>query len=152
MKCIIYTDGGCHGNPGPGGWACIVLDEGKLPLGEERGGEKVTTNNRMELLAVINGLAKAKEMGADKITLHTDSQYVQKGISEWIKNGKKNGWKTASKQPVKNKDLWLILDQAAAAYAAAGSPIEWLWVKGHAGNRWNERCDQLVQDAIAEVK
>jgi ribonuclease HI len=133
----IYTDGGCSGNPGPGGWAYVILSDGKEI--RRSGGEKQTTNNRMELTAVINALA---DIGgsADGIEVYTDSQYVQKGISQWIIGWKKNGWKTAAKKPVKNQDLWQKLDQLSAAL-----PIKWNWVEGHAGDTYNEICDQMVR-------
>jgi ribonuclease HI len=131
----IFTDGACKGNPGPGGWGAL-LRYGKTEK-ELCGGERLTTNNRMELLAVIRALESLKRRCAVK--LHTDSQYVQKGISEWIINWKKRGWKTAGKQPVKNEDLWRELDQLAAQHH-----IEWIWVKGHAGHDGNERADALA--------
>ncbi|MBI5752809.1 MAG: ribonuclease HI [Hydrogenophilales bacterium] len=131
----IFTDGACKGNPGPGGWGAL-LRYGKTEK-ELCGGERLTTNNRMELLAVIRALESLKRRCAVK--LHTDSQYVQKGISEWIINWKKRGWKTADKKPVKNEDLWRELDQLAAQHH-----IEWIWVKGHAGHDGNERADALA--------
>jgi ribonuclease HI len=136
----VYTDGGCTGNPGPGGWAAIILDNPADPL-ELSGGGDHTTNNRMELEAVINALeAVRKKHGTSrKLEIHTDSQYVQKGISEWMPRWIVKGWKTADGKPVKNKDLWIRL-----GVLAAGLEITWTWVKGHAGDRWNERCDQLV--------
>jgi ribonuclease HI len=151
----IYTDGGCSGNPGPGGWAFVIVDEAAdtapgaaanaVVLSEKWGGEQSTTNNRMELLAVIKALETLPAQEAvEGITVITDSQYVQKGISLWIKTWKKNGWKTASRQSVKNAGLWQRLDALAA-----GRPIAWQWVKGHAGNPFNERCDTNVQRAIA---
>jgi len=162
----IYTDGGCSGNPGPGGWAYVVIqtfdtrtDEGKLAdnspsptlLEEKWGAEKFTTNNRMELMAVIAALEALplllKSFAPDeKISVYTDSQYVQKGITTWIKDWKTRGWKTASKTPVKNQDLWERLDALAAAFSPG-----WVWVKGHAGNEFNERCDTLTQIAIASI-
>ena len=131
----IFTDGACKGNPGPGGWGAL------LRLGSKEkelcGGEPLTTNNRMELTAVIRALEALKRRS--KVKLHTDSQYVQKGISEWIDGWKKRGWKTADKKPVKNVDLWLQLDQLATQH-----DIEWLWVRGHAGHEGNERADILA--------
>jgi len=144
-----YTDGACSGNPGPGGWALVIVQktaEGDSVMTEDSGGEKSTTNNRMELLAVINALKalKGKAEGSGKLALYTDSQYVQKGITEWIHNWKRNSWRTSGKTPVKNQDLWMELDALAA-----GFPIDWVWVKGHAGNIYNERCDELARKVIA---
>lgn len=131
----IFTDGACKGNPGPGGWGALLRFGGKEK--ELCGGERLTTNNRMELLAVIRALESLKRRCVVK--LHTDSQYVQKGISEWIINWKKRGWKTADKKPVKNEDLWRELDQLATQH-----DIDWIWVKGHAGHDGNERADALA--------
>jgi ribonuclease HI len=131
----IFTDGACKGNPGPGGWGAL-LRYGATEK-EIWGGEPATTNNRMELTAVIRALEALTRRSTVK--LHTDSQYVQKGISEWIIGWKKRGWKTADKKPVKNDDLWRQLD-----VLAAGHDIEWLWVKGHAGHDGNERADELA--------
>ena len=147
----IYTDGGCSGNPGPGGWAYVIVIktfQGDSVVGEGWGGEPETTNNRMEILAVISALkaVKAKTGLPRQITIHTDSQYVQKGITEWIHIWKKNSWRTSDKKPVKNKDLWLELDALASEF-----PVSWVWVKGHAGNRYNEYCDSLTQKAIASL-
>ena len=147
----IYTDGGCSGNPGPGGWAYVVIKDNTL-LSEKWGAEESTTNNRMELLAAISALedlallcpeASNKSEG---ITIYTDSQYVQKGITSWMKDWKNRGWKTADKKPVKNQDLWLRLD-----ILTSGFSLSWVWVKGHAGNEFNERCDKLTQKAIASL-
>lgn len=142
-KVLIHSDGGCHGNPGPGGWAA-VLRFGRH-LREIRGGVAATTNNRMELQAAIEALSMLKE--ACEVDFHTDSEYVRHGISQWIHGWKRNGWRTSSKAPVKNADLWQRLDELGARHH-----IHWHWVKGHAGNADNERCDALVQQAIAEVK
>ncbi len=142
---VIYTDGACSGNPGRGGWGTVVLADGQEK--HLSGGEKLTTNNRMELMAAIEGLEyvlEHAELTGRPVTMICDSQYVKNGIQSWIKSWKKNGWKTASKEPVKNKDLWLELDEAAGKLN-----IEWRWVKGHAGNKYNEICDQL---AVAAAK
>jgi ribonuclease HI len=139
----IYTDGACKGNPGVGGWGALILRQGKSPQ-ELHGGERLTTNNRMELLAVIRAL-EALEPGT-QANLHTDSQYVQLGISQWIYSWKKRGWKTADKKPVKNEDLWRRLDELRDQHK-----IEWLWVRGHDGNAGNERADVLANLGVAEV-
>ena len=140
---IIHTDGGAAPNPGFGGWAAILSfgDRDK----ELKGGEPDTTNNRMELMAAISALEALKR--PCRIDLHTDSKYVQQGISQWIHNWKRNGWKTADKKPVKNGELWQRLDAAVALHQ-----VRWHWVKGHAGHEFNERADRLVGEAIAEVK
>lgn len=138
----IYADGGCRGNPGPGGWG-VLLQTGALEK-ELWGGEPATTNNRMELTAVIRALEALKRPST--VQVHTDSQYVQKGISEWIHNWKRNGWRTADKKPVKNADLWQTLDTLAKQHK-----IQWLWVKGHAGHPGNERADQLANRGIDEL-
>jgi ribonuclease HI len=137
----IYTDGACSGNPGPGGWGAL-LRSGATER-ELSGYDPATTNNRMELMAVIEALRVLKRPVAARV--HTDSQYVQKGISEWIHGWKRRGWKTADRQPVKNADLWQALDALAA-----GHRIEWLWVRGHAGHVENERVDGLARKAIEE--
>ena len=138
----IYTDGACRGNPGPGGWgALLVLNEKKR---EMCGGEKGTTNNRMELTAAIEGLGALKK--PCKVLLVTDSQYVLKGVTEWMAGWKKRGWKTAAKQPVKNVDLWQKLDLALGPH-----DVKWEWVKGHAGHPGNERADQLANRGIDEL-
>lgn len=142
-KVTIYSDGGCHGNPGPGAWAA-VLQYGKH-VREITGGTAATTNNRMELMAAIESLNMLKE--ACDIDFHTDSEYVRNGITQWLAGWKRNGWRTAAKKPVKNADLWQQLDTANARHQ-----VRWHWVKGHAGNDLNERCDELVQQAIAKVK
>ncbi|MEZ5385079.1 MAG: ribonuclease HI [Prosthecobacter sp.] len=142
-KVVIHSDGGCHGNPGPGGWAA-VLAYGKHRR-ELKGGVPATTNNRMELQAAIEALRILKE--PCEIDFHTDSQYVRNGIREWISGWKRNGWRTSNKQPVKNADLWRELDAATARHT-----IHWHWVKGHAGHADNERCDELANEAIAAIK
>jgi ribonuclease HI len=135
----IYTDGACRGNPGPGGWAALLTVDGKEK--EISGAETLTTNNRMELLAVIRALESLKRPVDARV--YTDSQYVLKGISEWVANWKARGWKTADKKPVKNQDLWERLDALAASHR-----VEWQWVRGHAGNPGNERVDRLANEAI----
>jgi ribonuclease HI len=142
-KVEIFTDGACRGNPGPGGWGALVRHEGREK--EFWGGERDTTNNRMELMAAIEGLKALKE--SCLVVLTTDSQYVRKGITEWMDNWKKRNWKTASKKPVKNVDLWQALDEEAARH-----DIAWLWVKGHSGHRENEIADQLANRGIDELR
>jgi ribonuclease HI len=139
----IYTDGACKGNPGVGGWGALLSGGGKTR--ELFGGEAHTTNNRMELTAVIRALEALKRRC--RVRLHTDSKYVQQGISEWIHSWKKRGWKTADKKPVKNEDLWRELDVLATQH-----DIEWLWVKGHAGHDGNERADELANRGVESVK
>jgi ribonuclease HI len=136
----IYTDGACRGNPGPGGWAAFLSCDGREK--EISGAEPHTTNNRMELLAVIRALESLKKPGT-QVKVFTDSQYVRKGITEWLASWKARGWKTAARKPVMNQDLWQQLDAAAAAHQ-----IEWLWVPGHAGVPGNERVDRLANEAI----
>lgn len=135
----IFTDGACSGNPGPGGWGALLRIGAKEK--ELSGYEPATTNNRMELMAVIEALRALKRPVTARV--HTDSQYVQKGISEWIHGWKKRGWLTADRKPVKNADLWQALDAAQVGHA-----IEWLWVRGHAGHVENERVDALARRAI----
>ncbi|MEM9939024.1 MAG: ribonuclease HI [Pseudomonadota bacterium] len=132
----IWTDGACSGNPGPGGWG-VLLKSGSHEK-ELYGGEPETTNNRMELMAAIEALNALKS--ASNVTLHTDSTYVKDGLTKWIHGWKRNGWKTAAKKPVKNKDLWQALEEACARHS-----IEWVWVKGHAGDPGNERADELAR-------
>jgi ribonuclease HI len=138
----IYTDGACKGNPGVGGWGALLRSGDKLR--ELYGGEPNTTNNRMELLAVIRALEALKRSCA--VRLHTDSQYVQLGISKWIHGWKKNGWRTADRKPVKNADLWRRLDELSAQHH-----VEWVWVRGHAGHEGNERADELANLGAASV-
>ena len=135
----IYTDGSCIGNPGKGGWAAIILNNGKKT--EIKGGMKDTTNNQMELLAPIKALKKIPK--GSKVQIFTDSKYVKSGITEWIHNWKKNGWKTASKKSVKNKELWILLDEECRKHK-----ITWEWIKGHSGHELNERADLLANLAI----
>lgn len=139
----IFTDGACRGNPGPGGWGAIL----RLARNEKElwGGASETTNNRMELTAVIRALEALKRPVNGRV--HTDSQYVLKGINEWIHGWKRNGWKTASRQPVKNADLWERLDALSRQHK-----LEWVWVKGHAGHPENERADALANRGIDELK
>ena len=138
----IYTDGACKGNPGAGGWGALLAWNGKTR--ELCGGEAHTTNNRMEMTAVIRALEALKRKS--RVRLHTDSQYVQQGISEWIHSWKKRGWRTAGRKPVKNEDLWRRLDELAGEHE-----IEWLWVRGHDGNPGNERADELANLGVAQV-
>ncbi len=138
----IYTDGACRGNPGPGGWGAL-LKYGDVEK-EICGGESDTTNNRMELTAAIEALKSLKR--PCKLTLYTDSQYVRKGMLEWIDGWKKRGWKTAAKKPVKNDDLWRVLDEQVSRHQ-----VNWVWVKGHAGNPGNEKADELANKGIDEL-
>jgi ribonuclease HI len=139
----IYTDGACKGNPGPGGWGAVLECDGTEK--EIYGGERATTNNRMELTAVIEALTALKR--PCRVVLHTDSQYVQKGITEWLRNWKARGWRTAAKEPVKNVDLWKKLDEAVQAHE-----IRWVWVKGHSGHDGNERADALANKGVASLR
>ena len=135
----VYADGACKGNPGPGGWGVLLRAGGRER--ELHGGEPATTNNRMELTAVIRALESLE--GRRRVRLYTDSQYVQKGITEWIHDWKRRGWRTADKKPVKNVDLWMRLDELAH-----GHDVEWHWVRGHAGHPENERADALANKGI----
>jgi ribonuclease HI len=140
---VIYTDGACSGNPGPGGWGAVLMHG---PTTKElSGGELQTTNNRMELMGAIAALEALKK--PCQVELHTDSQYVMKGISEWIHNWKRRGWKTADGKPVKNDDLWRRLDEARARHE-----VKWRWVKGHAGHEHNERADELARQGLADTR
>ena len=139
MTIEIFTDGACSGNPGPGGWGAILRTDGHEK--ELSGGEKATTNNRMEMMAVIEALKALKKPSA--VTIHTDSRYVMDGASKWLKGWKVKGWKTADKKPVKNEDLWRALDDEMARHQ-----IKWVWVRGHTGHVENERADQLARSAI----
>jgi ribonuclease HI len=144
MKTVeIFTDGACSGNPGPGGWGAILRFNGTTR--ELSGGEAVTTNNRMELMAAISALNALKE--PCEVLLHTDSKYVMDGISSWIHGWKRNGWKTADKKPVKNGELWQALDEANRRHK-----VKWHWVKGHAGHAENERADELAREGMAPFK
>jgi len=135
----VYADGACKGNPGPGGWGVLLLAGGRER--ELHGGEPATTNNRMELTAVIRAL-EALPQGS-RVRLYTDSQYVQKGMTEWISSWKRRGWRTAGKKPVKNEDLWQRLDELARNHR-----VEWHWVRGHAGHPGNERADELANRGV----
>jgi ribonuclease HI len=147
---LLFTDGGCSGNPGPGGWAYLIVSESRGVIEEKWGAEQLTTNNRMELSAAVAALEAVladTALSKGQITVYTDSQYVQKGITTWIQGWKRNGWKTSGKEPVKNQDLWQKLDRLANTLH-----VEWRWVKGHAGNEYNERVDRLTQNAIASLR
>ena len=137
---VVYTDGACSGNPGPGGWGAILISGAHRK--ELSGGEAGTTNNRMELLAAISALEALKS--PSRVELHTDSKYVQDGIGKWIHGWKKNGWKTAARTPVKNAELWQRLDAARNRHE-----VDWRWVKGHAGHVENERADELAREGMA---
>nr|WP_025898163.1 ribonuclease HI [Sneathiella glossodoripedis] len=139
----IYTDGACSGNPGPGGWGALLEYKGKQK--EIYGGAAETTNNRMELSAAINALNALQRKSS--VDLHTDSTYVRDGITKWMVNWKKNGWKTAAKKPVKNQDLWMELDAAIRRH-----DVRWHWVKGHAGNPGNEKADELANQGMEKYK
>jgi ribonuclease HI len=142
-KVVIFTDGACSGNPGPGGWGAILIaGEHEREL---KGGELQTTNNRMELMAAIQALEALKR--PCKVELHTDSQYVRTGISEWLPGWKARGWRTAAKAPVKNEDLWRRLDEARLRHE-----VDWRWVKGHAGHELNERADALARLGLKEAR
>jgi ribonuclease HI len=148
----IYTDGGCSGNPGPGGWAYVIIMQtfqGEQIIAQNNGSQKDTTNNKMELTAVIEALRELKRMkdAPKRASVYTDSQYVQKGITEWILTWKRNLWRTSDKKPVKNKELWVELDALASDFS-----VNWEWVKGHAGNKYNELCDSMTQESIDSIK
>jgi ribonuclease HI len=140
---VIYTDGACSGNPGPGGWGAVLMHGGKTK--DLSGGELQTTNNRMELMGAIAALEALTK--PCQVELHTDSTYVMKGISEWIHNWKRRGWRTADGKPVKNDDLWRRLDEARARH-----DVKWRWVKGHAGHEFNERADELARQGLADTR
>jgi ribonuclease HI len=154
----IYTDGGCSGNPGPGGWAYIILRQrgfrgGKKitpeVLAEKCGGARDTTNNRMELTAALSALEMLRKLNIapKKVVLFTDSQYLQKGMTQWLEMWKEKDWINSDRKPVKNQDIWMKLDNLAPLF-----PIEWNWVKGHDGDEFNERCDALTQKAISHIR
>lgn len=143
MTVEIYTDGACKGNPGPGGWGALLRYDGIEK--KMHGGEAHTTNNRMELLAAIKALQSLTR--PCQVALYTDSQYLKKGMMEWLKGWKRNGWKNSKKEPVKNADLWLLLDELAAVHQ-----IQWHWVKGHSGHIENDLVDALANKGIAEFK
>jgi ribonuclease HI len=138
----VFTDGACKGNPGPGGWGALLRWNGHEK--ELYGGERDTTNNRMELMAVIEALTALKRRS--HVRLHTDSQYVANGISTWIRDWKRRDWRTADKKPVKNVDLWKRLDELAAQHE-----IQWIWVRGHSGHDGNERADELANRGVASL-
>ena len=142
-RTTIYTDGACLGNPGPGGWAALLVDDGSRR--EISGYEPATTNNRMELRAAVEALRALEE--PSQVDLHTDSQYLRNGMSEWLARWKRNGWRTADRKPVKNVDLWQQLDGLAARH-----DVRWHWVRGHAGHPENERCDALANEAIRRAR
>ena len=140
MKYVVYTDGACSGNPGPGGWGAVILNKERNEINIS-GKVKSTTNNRMELMAPIMALRKIKK--ASKIIIYTDSIYLKNGITTWIKKWEKNGWMSANKKPVKNKDLWVTLNTLSKQQV-----VDWKWVKAHAGNKYNEIADMLATKAI----
>ena len=140
MKYIIYTDGACTGNPGPGGWGAVIFEENKKQISIS-GKEPMTTNNRMELLAPIMAIKGIKEKS--EITVYTDSTYLKNGITDWIKKWEKNGWKSSNNQPVKNIDLWLELNKLCSEHK-----ISWNWVEGHSNNEFNNLADKLATEAI----
>ena len=143
MKYKIYTDGACSGNPGPGGWAAIIIVNNEIK-DMFSGNEKNTTNNQMELMAPIKAIQKFKKKS--EISIFTDSTYVRDGITNWIKQWEKNGWKTASKKPVKNKDLWKKLKNLSSKHS-----IKWIWIKGHSQDKYNNLVDELAQGAIKKI-
>ena len=145
-EIVIYTDGGCKGNPGIGAWAFVMYSGDKF-VTEQSAGVKYTTNNQMELTAVIVALRSCLKVNPEKIVVNTDSQYVKNGITTWVHNWKKNGWKTANKKPVKNKELWIELDKLNSQLN-----VTYKWVKGHAGIDLNERCDTLVNMEMDKLK
>ena len=141
-RWVIYTDGACRGNPGPGGWGAVLYRDGGV--NELSGAESNTTNNRMELTAPVEALRALPD--SSQVSLYTDSQYVKNGITVWISNWKRNGWKTSNGKQVKNQDLWQALDQSTQRHV-----VEWYWVKGHSGEAGNERADELANKAIEQM-
>lgn len=156
MITRVYSDGACIGNPGPGGWAAVVLVDGDAAPSWLTGAEPLTTNNKMELLSALRGIEEARRLGAEQIVVYSDSQYLVRGMTEWIDGWKRNGWLTASKQPVKNRDLWMRLDAVIRAGRSGaeiggnglsgGMKVAWTYVRGHAGNHYNEECDRRAND------
>lgn len=144
-RVMLFTDGACSGNPGPGGWAFVLKHPASGKAREHAGGDPATTNNRMELLAVIRGLEALTRPSV--VELYSDSQYVLKGLKEWLKGWKAKGWKTASKQPVKNQDLWMELDGLVGKHS-----VTFHWVRGHSGHPENERCDELAVTEIEKLR
>ena len=146
QKIDVYTDGGCHGNPGPGAWAYVIRINGDITEGS--GSDRETTNNRMELEAVIRALGVVVDRHGSQtdVTVHTDSQYVRNGIMSWIATWMRNGWMTSARKPVKNQDRWVRLHELSELVKP-----RWEWVRGHAGDALNERCDALVQQAIGRL-
>ena len=142
VEVVIFTDGACRGNPGPGGWGALLRSGNHCK--EISGGERHTTNNRMELTAAIEALCTLKR--SSSVDLYTDSQYVRRGITEWLPEWKQRGWRTAARKPVKNDDLWRLLDEAAGRH-----DVRWHWVKGHSGHAENERADELANLAIDQL-
>ena len=142
QRWVIYTDGACRGNPGPGGWGAVLYRGGET--NELSGAESNTTNNRMELVAPVEALDALPD--SSHVSLYTDSQYVKNGITVWISNWKRNGWKTSNGKQVKNQDLWQALDQSTQRHV-----VEWYWVKGHSGEAGNERADELANKAIEQM-
>lgn len=146
-EVVIYSDGSCLGNPGPGGWGAVLRD--RAGERELSGGFRATTNNRMELRAVVEALQSLER--PSRVHIHTDSQYVRQGITTWVKSWQRNGWMTSQKQPVKNRDLWQALLAAVSRHATGGGEVTWFWVRGHAGDPLNEHADRLATTAARRV-
>ncbi|UAT42596.1 ribonuclease HI [Anaplasmataceae bacterium AB001_6] len=144
---LIYTDGSCSGNPGKGGWGCVLENTRTKERECFFGGEKTTTNNRMEITAVLMSIKKIKDKKIKKIAIYTDSKYVQQGITLWIQNWKKNNWKTYNKKPVKNQDLWQQLDSSISTL-----DIDWIWIKGHGTDEGNNLADELARKGTESVE